>query len=40
MDVILRLGESIDTVEDMDLGLIVLDKPKNVAFLTMGKEYQ
>jgi len=40
MDVILRLGESVDTVEDMDLGLIVLDKPKNVAFLTMGKEYQ
>ncbi|KAJ3330868.1 hypothetical protein HDU91_003480, partial [Kappamyces sp. JEL0680] len=40
MDVTLRLGESIDTVEDVDEGLIVFDQPKLVGPMVLGKNYE
>ena len=39
LDLVLRIGESVQTKEDPDRGAIVMDKPKLVTFLSYSKCY-
>jgi hypothetical protein len=39
LDIILRVGESVQTKDDPERGVIVLDKPKLVTVLNYDKKY-
>jgi hypothetical protein len=40
LDIFMRIGESINTVDDHDFGVISIDKPKKITHLSWTKEYQ
>jgi len=39
LDLVLRIGESIETAEDPDRGVILMDRPKAVTEMTFQKAY-
>jgi hypothetical protein len=40
LDIDLRVGESINTMDDPDIGHIAVDRPKKITYLSLKKEYE
>jgi hypothetical protein len=40
LDIHLRVGESINTMDDPELGRIAVDRPKKITYLSLKKEYE